>query len=244
MHALFSVLLTLAPLWRPWVLRTCLGLVAAALVHRGGLVTRSSMHRRNRTHLLETAVLPQPIDGQSHWRKKPPWVTQEVLRLAVFLPSCRAVADAFNALHGQHTTVGKSYVHELCRDHSQQLHLLKRDMRRTPPRAIPVGKAFSLDLTAVRVASQRCIVFGLIDQGTRRALRLKVLSHKCAWSLLGQLCLAIAEHGLPRSIRTDNESMFTGKVWKAGLKVFGIRHERKACAALGRTGAWSASSAP
>lgn len=146
--------------------------------------------------------------------------------MAVFLPSCRAVADAFNALHGQHTTVSKSYVHELCRAHRQQLQLLKRDMRRTPPRAIPAGKAFSLDLTTVCVASQRCMVFGLIDQGTRRALRLKVLAHKCAWSLLGQLCLTIAEHGLPKSIRTDNESMFTGKVWKAGLKVFGIRHER------------------
>jgi transposase InsO family protein len=53
-----------------------------------------------------------------------------------------------------------------------------------------------------------------------------VLAHKCAWSLLAQLCLVIAEHGRPRAIRTDNEAMFAGRAWKIMLKAFGIRHER------------------
>jgi transposase InsO family protein len=161
-----------------------------------------------------------------HCRKKPDWVTKEVLRLAVFLPSCRAVAGAFNAIHGQRATVGKSYVHEVCRAHESRLRLLRREMRRRPPHAVPVGGAFSLDLTTVRVAGQRRLVLGLIDQGSRLALRLKVLTHKGVWTLLSEVCATIAEHGRPKAIRTDNEAMFTSRAWKVLLKAFGIRHER------------------
>src|SRR5437867_11123402 len=99
-------------------------------------------------------------------------------------------------------------------------------MRGASPPAIAVGRAFSLDLTTVKATGERRTVLGLIDQGSRRVLQLKVLTHKCTWSLLSQLCAAVAEHGLPASLRTDNEGMFTGWVGKAALKCFGIRRER------------------
>jgi transposase InsO family protein len=123
-------------------------------------------------------------------------------------------------------TVGHDYVAGLRRTRASELRLRRRGMRGAVPPAVPVGRAFSLDLTTVRVAGERCIVFGLIDQGSRMVLRLKVRGHKCAWSLLSELCAAIAAHGLPGSIRTDNEAMFTGWLWKAALKCFGIRRER------------------
>jgi transposase InsO family protein len=40
------------------------------------------------------------------------------------------------------------------------------------------------------------------------------------------LCLAIAEHGPPRALRTDNESMFTSRLWAGALKLAGIGHQR------------------
>ncbi len=63
-------------------------------------------------------------------------------------------------------------------------------------------------------------------------LRLKVLARKCTWTLLGHLCLAIAQFGLSKAIRTDNEAMFTSRLWAAALRWAGIHHERivKCCA--------------
>jgi putative transposase len=58
------------------------------------------------------------------------------------------------------------------------------------------------------------------------ALRLKVLPRKCTWTLLGHVCLAIAAFGRPRSIRSDNEPMFTSRLWQRAFLFVGIRHRR------------------
>ena len=84
-------------------------------------------------------------------------------------------------------------------------------MRRTPPAAVPVGARSSLDLSFAsdsQCAPPGCIL-GILDQGSRALLRLRTLPCKCTWTLLGHLCLKIAEHGLPESIRSHDESMFT-----------------------------------
>jgi hypothetical protein len=45
-------------------------------------------------------------------RRKPRWVTQEVLKLTVRMTGagCRKVSQAFNQQHGHRATVGKSFV--------------------------------------------------------------------------------------------------------------------------------------
>ncbi len=53
-----------------------------------------------------------------------------------------------------------------------------------------------------------------------------MIDRKCTWTLLGNLCLAIAQFGLPKAIRTDNEAMFTGSLWAAVLRWAGVHHER------------------
>ena len=40
------------------------------------------------------------------------------------------------------------------------------------------------------------------------------------------LCLAIAEYGKPRFVRTDNERCFTGRAFSTGLALLGIKHQR------------------
>lgn len=44
--------------------------------------------------------------------------------------------------------------------------------------------------------------------------------------MLGYLCLAIGRFGKPRALRTDNERIFTGKVFPRVLRWMGIRHQR------------------
>lgn len=87
--------------------------------------------------------------------------------------------------------------------------------------------AAGLDLTGRADATGRVhTVLGLIDHGSRVALRLARLPRKCGWTLLGHLCLAIARWGKPTAVRTDNEACFTGRVFTAGLRVLGIGHQR------------------
>lgn len=169
-----------------------------------------------------------PRDARGHWRRKPDWVRREVLRLAVFLPSCRRLADTFNAINGRRHTVSKTWVAELCRTHAAEIRLRRCRMRQTPPQAVAVGKRWSLDMSCVRLPGSDTprLVLGIIDQGSRALLRLKQATRKCAWTLLGHLCLAIAEHGVPDAIRTDNEGMFQSRLWQTALRLMGIRRER------------------
>jgi transposase InsO family protein len=153
-------------------------------------------------------------------------VRREVLRLAVYLPSCRTVADAFNAIHRGRAQVGKSWVHEQLRDHADEIAARRRAMRRRPPHAVPARQRWSLDLCQIKAGRAQRTVLGVIDQGSRAVLRLQVLARKCTWTLLGQLCLAIAEHGCPQAVRTDNEAMFTSPLWRTALAWAGIHHER------------------
>ena len=44
--------------------------------------------------------------------------------------------------------------------------------------------------------------------------------------LLGHLFLAFGRYGQPRAIRTDNESVFTSRLFRLALFLLGIRHQR------------------
>ena len=159
--------------------------------------------------------------------RKPAWVADEVLRLAVHLQGCRSVAITFNRLHGSRASVGKTWVNELCNTRAADLLAMRRDMRARVPRPCHVGERWALDLTFIPAAGGSShALLGIIDHGSRLALRLKVLPRKCTWTLLGHVCLAIAAHGRPRSIRTDIESMFTSRLWQRAFKIAGIRHQR------------------
>ena len=57
-------------------------------------------------------------------------------------------------------------------------------------------------------------------------MALTALPNKTAWTLVGQLCIAIGTHGKPKAIRTDNEAVFTSKVFTGALRLFDIRHQR------------------
>jgi hypothetical protein len=103
---------------------------------------------------------------------------------------------------------------------------------------------WALDLTQLsRSDCDRQVVLGVVDHGSRRLLRLRSLTRKCTWTLLGHLCLAIAEFGKPVAIRTDNECMFTSRLWQHALAWAASATSAARLGAPGRTGASSACSA-
>lgn len=67
---------------------------------------------------------------------------------------------------------------------------------------------------------------GIIDHGSRRVLVLQRLPRKCALTVLGNLMLTMARYGVPAVICSDNEVMFTSKLWNTVFASLGIRHRR------------------
>jgi len=184
---------------------------------------RRGWHRPAATIRTVHAHPPAPSPS----RRKPDWVRREVLRLAVFVVSCRRTADAFNRLHGWRMTVSHGFAHEVCKANAELLAARRRAMRRRLPWPMPRNAVWALDLTQLPTADGgRQSVLGLVDHGTRRALHLRAVARKCTWTLLGHLCLVFAEFGKPCAIRTDNEGMFNSRLWQRALRWMGIRHRR------------------
>jgi putative transposase len=177
----------------------------------------------------KNALLVEEISTiKPHPRAKPEWVRRKVFYLATHQHSCRSIAHTFNRWHGHAgKTIGKSWVAEFTKQHAEEIAEARRAMRRKPPSWFAVNHTWALDLTFMTSPDGLTFtVLGIIDHGSRRLLCLKALPRKCTFTLLGNLFLAIAEHGLPSAIRTDNESMFTGQLWGFTLKMLGILHRR------------------
>jgi putative transposase len=160
-------------------------------------------------------------------RRKPDWLRRELLRLKAHMPSagCRKLAATFNRLHPG-ATVGKSFVANLVAAHQYEIAALRRHIRSRLPRRVSVNHTWAMDLTFF-TDSRRCThaVIGILDHGSRLALRLQVLTRRCSWALLGHLCLAIAEYGKPKHLRTDNEAVFKSWTFNTLLALAGIRHQ-------------------
>ena len=199
----------------------CLGLWL--LQHRG---VKLPFYRRAKRALRAEAIL----SIKPHPRAKPEWVRRKVFYLATHLPSCRSIAHAFNRWHGcGHglETIGKSWVAEFVKQHADEIAESRRAMRRKPPPWFAVNHTWALDLTLLSSPDGLTFtVLGIIDHGSRRLLWLKALPRKCTFTLLANVFLAIAKYGLPSAIRTDNESMFTSRLWGFTLKALGILHRR------------------
>jgi len=68
-------------------------------------------------------------------------------------------------------------------------------------------------------------LFGIIDHGSRALLLLQALREKNSQTLIACISEVIRAHGKPKIIRTDNESIFTSRIFRRGLKLLGIRHQ-------------------
>ena len=121
---------------------------------------RPMRNRRRRPRVAHDITRLAPAGA-----RKPAWVADEVLRLAVHLQGCRSVAVTFNRLHGSRASVGKTWVNELCNARAAELLAMRRAMRARVPRPCPVGERWALDLTFIPAAAGPSrAVLGIIDQ--------------------------------------------------------------------------------
>jgi putative transposase len=192
---------------------------------------RKRFHGRPRAHVVALPVvapLEVPVDEPSRGRRKPDWVRAEVLRLKALMGAVgvRKVAEMFNGLYGHRATVGRTFVTELLKAHRYQLACIARDLRSRPPKRYRVNSVWAMDFTFQADATGNVhSAIGLVDHGSRLLLRLKRLTNRSAWTVLGHLCLAIGKYGKPRAVRSDNEPVFRSKLLRFALKVFGIRQQ-------------------
>lgn len=66
-------------------------------------------------------------------------------------------------------------------------------------------------------------IFGVVDSGTRALLTLKHLPTKSIVNIIKALLDIIEIYGKPKSIKSDNEIVFTSKLMKATLWLLGIK---------------------
>lgn len=84
-----------------------------------------------------------------------------------------------------------------------------------------------IDLTKYRLIPEiPQMIFGIIDHGSRRVLKLETLRQKSSIALLRLLLEAIEHYGKPKSIRTDNEAIFASWTFAFALRWLGIYHQR------------------
>ena len=164
-------------------------------------------------------------------RAKPEWVKHEVLRLKALMThsGCRKIADAFNRRFemSKNMTVGKTYVSNTIRQYYYEIAILRRQIKMTKPRLVPHNLVWAIDLTGKTTLDGKTqMILGIIEHASRAALVLEALRSKSSWTLVGKLVAAIKRYGKPKMIRTDNEAIFTSRVFKLALKLLGIRHQK------------------
>jgi transposase InsO family protein len=86
---------------------------------------------------------------------------------------------------------------------------------------MPKNIIWSMDLTMI----DRQQVFGVIDSGTRGLVFLEKLKDKSSLSILKALITSIEKFGKPKSLRSDNEIVFTSKLFKLALFILGIKQQ-------------------
>lgn len=178
-------------------------------------------------HVFTRCPSPCTVPATCKHLRKPDWLRLEVLRIKAHMPhaGCRLVAYTFNRLH-PHTYIGKTFVAELIAQHQLEITQLRGQLRSTQPHAIRVNSTWAIDMTFF-TDTQRTThaAIGIIDHGSRQALRLHTLAQRCSWALFGHLCFAIAKYGKPKRLRTDNKPVFNSRVFNGLLKLAGIQHQ-------------------
>jgi putative transposase len=183
------------------------------------------------------------LPDRTHWRCKPEWVREAVLRLAGELPGAgyRSIAHCFNlqqialqthnaSLHadradqdGPPASVSKSYVANLLRSQRTQLAQARWQARACTPRREPILTTWGMDLTGLPLADGRSVpVWGVIDHGSRALLALQPVAHYNSLVLLGQLLIAMGTYGKPRAVRSDNDAVFKTALFRLTLKLLGV----------------------
>ena len=142
---------------------------------------------------------------------------------------CRKIAVAFNRRFGESRgmTVGKSFVGDVLRKHQYAILIEHREVKHRKPPLVPLNAIWGVDLTGKADAGGAAhIMLGVVEHGARALLALQRLTDRTSLGILLQLLPLMRRFGMPRAIRTDNEAIFTSRLFRAVLRLLGIRHQR------------------
>lgn len=171
--------------------------------------------------------LPPPPAFRS--QPKPAWVIRQVVRLKALMPDagCRLIANTFNRRYARRNiSVGKSFVAYVLRRHAYEVVVARREIKHHVPPPVAVNRTWGLDLTGkADVSGSIHAILGLVDHGSRRLLSLCLCPRRTALTLLGHVFLTMGRHGVPLSIRTDNDAVFRCRLFRWGLRLSGVRHQ-------------------
>lgn len=92
---------------------------------------------------------------------------------------------------------------------------------------MPINRVGGIDLTG-KMDSAGVVhpILAIVDHGSRLAASLWVLPEKTTITILRALLDAIEQAGKPRAVRSDNEAVFTSRLFRFTLWTLGIRHQR------------------
>jgi len=102
----------------------------------------------------------------------------------------------------------------------------RRKIKHKRPKPLPLNLIWGVDMTGKTDSTgQLHNILGIIEHQSRCCLTLKSLADKASITLLENLIAAIKFYGKPKIIRTDNEAVFTSRLFRLGLWVLGIKHQ-------------------
>jgi transposase InsO family protein len=186
--------------------------------------------KREQSHRRHQSI--RSIDKRKHHysQHKPEWLKLEIIRLKARMPQagCRSIADICNRRFTatRKITVGKTYVHQVLQRHDYEIKNLRRDFKHAKPKAVPRNLIWGLDLTGKTDTNKNLhALLGILDHGSRALLHLQALHDKTSRTLIACINEVIRTHGKPKIIRTDNEAIFSSRIFRSGLKLLGIRHQ-------------------
>ncbi len=162
--------------------------------------------------------------------QKPECIKHEIIRLKALMPQagCRSIADICNRRFAasRKVTVGKTFVHQILQQHDYEIQTLRRNLKHAKPKTVPRNFIWGIDLTGkTDTRGSLHFLLGILDHGSRALLHLQALHDKTSRTLIACIGEVISTHGKPKVIRTDNEAIFTSRIFRRGLKLLGIRHQ-------------------
>ena len=118
---------------------------------------------------------------------KPPWVPETLIELSRRSPQCgrRALANLFNRTYNDSgVSVGKTYVSDILREYRLTIAQPQRYAHGIDT-ACPIRTTWGIDMTEHRcLAGFPQLIFGIIDHGSRRVLKLDTIREKSSITLL------------------------------------------------------------
>jgi putative transposase len=171
----------------------------------------------------------------AHYKRKPDWVREALLSLAVTFPHAgyRTLANCFNLQQAQRTagnappiTVSKSFVADLLRAQRYAVIQARHKTSTYTVRRETIQTTWGMDITGLPLVNGSSVpVFGIIDHGSRAILTLTPVATYNSLILLGHLLLAMGSYGKPRAVRSDNDAVFKTALFRCMLKLLGVRQQ-------------------